>query len=103
MSNERVNELISQLRKRLRPVNMREMRVNWSKLLNDKEKILVVTNRGKIVGFYIGIEASKDIPKEYRMLFMHMINVYGEKMLSELKSDTEVKKDESTKVAGSLR
>ncbi len=103
MSNERVNELISQLRKRLRPVNMREMRVKWSKLLNDKENILVVTNRGKIVGFYIGIEASKDIPKEYRMLFMHMINVYGEKMLSELKSDTEVKKDESTKVAGSLR
>ncbi len=51
MSSERVNEVISQSRKMFRSVNMMEMRVKCSKLLNDKEKILVVTNRGKIVGF----------------------------------------------------
>ncbi len=65
-------------------VNMRAMRTGWSKLLNQQDKILLLTKRGKIIGFYIPYLVARDLPNELKVLFMHLLNVYTKKAVPEL-------------------
>ena len=77
MNNQRVKQLVSYLQESLKPLDVVKTECKLSDLADAQDKIFVVTNKDQIVGFYIGFEASKNIPNEYKLLFMHMINVYG--------------------------
>jgi len=85
-------------------VNMRKMRSGWSKLLNQQENVLVLTNRGRVVGFYIPYELTKTLPNEYKALFLFLLNAYAKRAVPELEeivgSESKVK-EESVNLGGS--
>ncbi len=95
-------ETKSILRDKVDIVNMRKMRSGWSKFLNQQDNVLVLTNRGKVVGFYIPYELAKTLPKEYKVLFLYLLNAYAKKAVPELEEIEENKaKEESFNLGGS--
>ncbi len=99
--NEKI-EIKSFLRDKVDIVNMRKMRSGWSKLLNQQENVLVLTNRGRVVGFYIPYELAKTLPNEHKVLFLYLLNAYAKKAVPELGEITETEvKEESVNLGGS--
>ena len=74
----------SVLQDKVEIVNMRKMRSEWSKLLNQQDNMLVLTNRGRAVGFYIPYELAKALPNKYKVLFLHLMDAYAKKVIPEL-------------------
>lgn len=81
--SERI-EVKSILQDKVDVVNMRKMRSGWSKLLNQQENILILTNRGRVVGFYMPYELIKTLPNEYKILFLYLLDAYAKKAVPEL-------------------
>ena len=79
-----------ELEGRVEIVNMRRMRTEWSRLLNQQERVLVLTNRGRVVGFYIPYEQAKNLPNKHKILFLHLLDAYAKKAVPELE---EIKHD----------
>ena len=77
-------EVKSILHDRVDVVNMRKMRSGWSKLLNQQENVLVLTNRGRVVGFYVPYDLAKTLPNEYKVLFLYLLDAYAKKAVPEL-------------------
>ncbi len=75
---------MAELHDRVELVNMRTMRTGWSKLLNQQDKILVLTNRGRVTGFYIPYEVARSLPNQLKMLFLYLLDVYAKKAVPEL-------------------
>jgi len=83
MENQKI-EIKSMLQDKVEIINMRKMRTGWSKLLNQQENILVLTNRGKVTGFYIPFEVAKSLPNKYKVLFLYLLDIYAKKAVPEL-------------------
>ncbi len=75
---------MAELHDRVELVNMRTMRTGWSKLLNQQDKILVLTNRGRVTGFYIPYEVARSLPNQLKVLFLYLLDVYAKKAVPEL-------------------
>jgi len=86
-------EIISALRDKTDVVNMRTMRTGWSKLLNQQEKILVLTSRGRVTGFYIPYEVARGLPNQLKVIFLYLLDIYARKVVPELE---EIAKEEES-------
>ncbi len=95
-------EVKSILQEKVDIVNMRRMRSGWSKLLNQQENALVLTNRGRVVGFYIPYDLAKTLPNEYKVLFLHLLDAYAKKAVPELE-EVAVNESKPKKESANLR
>ena len=77
-------EIISVIHDKTDVVNMRTMRTGWSKLLNQQEKILILTNRGRVTGFYIPYEVARSLPNQFKVMFLYLLDIYAKKVVPEL-------------------
>ncbi len=83
MEGQRI-DIKSALHDKVEIVNMRKMRSGWSKLMNQQENILVLTNRGRVTGFYIPYEVSRSLPNPIKVLFLYLLDMYAKKAVPEL-------------------
>lgn len=99
MEGQRI-EVKSALQDKVEIVNMRRMRVGWSKLLNQQDNILVLTKRGKVAGFYIPYEVAKNLPNKYKVFFLYLLDVYAKKAVPELEEIVKEKAERETSDLG---
>jgi len=60
----------------------------------------VLTNRGRVTGFYIPYDIAKTLPNEYKLLFLYLLDAYAKKAVPELE---EITRSEVREESANLR